>query len=244
MPYFSMHDVYDDDEPDSKLVIAIKDDNNTLARKILTSTKAPSKVKVLNEAKKWSEVEEKYGYDKSWEWFGDTPLIAAARRGNFEISKLLLLEGADPTLKGSPSDDVVETALEAAKSAKKIIDDKIDRLKRSECNSYDFNGRSLMTDNQRLNVAEKLAGDLLRYTGVVNLLNEVDKFWTKAKYAGPTFTMDRNKAFKKNYNKPKDMKALSDAINSITEDCNIDETAVVIASYAALLKTLHDKRQQ
>merc|ERR1712002_621418 len=58
------------------------------------------------------------GYDKEWEWFGDTALIAASRNGHFNIVKALLLAGADPTLSSCPTDDVYETAEQAAEKQK------------------------------------------------------------------------------------------------------------------------------
>ena len=57
----------------------------------------------MNAARKWTEVQEKMGgYDKSWEWFGDTALIAAARACHVEVVNYLLMEGADPTLPKKP----------------------------------------------------------------------------------------------------------------------------------------------
>mmetsp|Transcript_45787 Transcript_45787/g.83934 ORF Transcript_45787/g.83934 Transcript_45787/m.83934 type:complete len:567 (+) Transcript_45787:49-1749(+) len=68
---------------------------------------------VVNAAKRWLETEVKCsGFEKSWEWFGDTALIAAARRGHWEIVYCLLRDGlADPTLESCPRDDLYETAL-------------------------------------------------------------------------------------------------------------------------------------
>lgn len=79
-----------------------------------------NKMKILNGARKWTEVQEKCGYDKSWTWFGDTALIAAARNGHFNVVKFLLLEGADPTLVSCPTDDQYENAVQAAEKSKRL----------------------------------------------------------------------------------------------------------------------------
>lgn len=71
---------------------------------------------VVNTAKTWTESEEKYGgYTKSWTWYGDTALIAAARLGHDRIVEALLQTAVcDPSLESCPSCDAYETALQAA----------------------------------------------------------------------------------------------------------------------------------
>ena len=46
--------------------------------------------RVLNGCKVVKEVEEKCGYDKEWDWYGDTALIASARAGHDEIVRIEL----------------------------------------------------------------------------------------------------------------------------------------------------------
>ena len=36
----------------------------------------------------WTETEEKYGYEKSWNWKMDTPLLAAVRHEQIEVVTL------------------------------------------------------------------------------------------------------------------------------------------------------------
>eukprot|EP01083_Nonionella_stella_P026162 72020_1 len=78
----------------------------------------------LDKRKRWTEVQEKYGYDKSWEWFGDSALIIAAQKGYHRIVYHLLLAGADPMLESCPYDDYYHSALKAAEAARHINGDK------------------------------------------------------------------------------------------------------------------------
>lgn len=55
----------------------------------------------INESKEWTETEEKHGYDKSWDWNGDSALLVAARRGDVEMARILLEAGANPEHKVS-----------------------------------------------------------------------------------------------------------------------------------------------
>jgi len=124
----------DADEQDSAFVEAANRGNLEGMKKILQPYDEPdeeessnlflsmkeNKMKMLNGARKWTEVQEKCGYDKSWTWFGDTALIAAARNGHFNVVKFLLLEGADPTLVSCPTDDQYENAVQAAEKSKRL----------------------------------------------------------------------------------------------------------------------------
>ena len=65
------------------------------------------------------EAYEKWGYDKTWQWYGDTALIAAARSGKAEVVRYLLAEGlADPTLDTCVSEDNYESATKACEVGK------------------------------------------------------------------------------------------------------------------------------
>ena len=83
---------YKRDEEDSDLVQVARSGSLVQLEELLAKLPAKegsrvqgpgfgSRAAVLNHARRWTEVEEKWGYDKSWEWFGDTALIAAARQG-------------------------------------------------------------------------------------------------------------------------------------------------------------------
>jgi len=64
----------------------------------------------LNLARRWNEVEDKWGYDKSWEWNCDTPLLKAVRNAHVDVTQFLLVHGADPTLKSCITCDRHEDA--------------------------------------------------------------------------------------------------------------------------------------
>jgi len=92
------------------------------------------KIKTINRARKWHEYNLAYkssssslGEDttitnndptittgvsisssSSLEWFDVTPLTTAAMRGHDDIAEYLLRQGADPTLKGCPKDDIID----------------------------------------------------------------------------------------------------------------------------------------
>lgn len=57
---------------------------------------------------------EKYGYDKSWEWYTDTALHRAVRKENVKALRLFLEAGADPVLTTGYEDDVYPTVFELA----------------------------------------------------------------------------------------------------------------------------------
>lgn len=118
---------YPPDKPHLPLVIAAKSGNVTTVRKLIKEAKTKRKTKndrafakFVNGTRIWTEVQDKCGYDKTWDWYDDTALIAAARIGHVEIVKILLLTGeCDPTLQSCPKDDVYENAHEAVLNAKK-----------------------------------------------------------------------------------------------------------------------------
>lgn len=70
---------------------------------------------LVNASKIWTEHDDKSWGDKTWEWHGDTALIAAARGGHHAIVKYLLCEGlADPTLRSCPTENFSCKALDVA----------------------------------------------------------------------------------------------------------------------------------
>eukprot|EP00091_Calanus_sinicus_P025187 TRINITY_DN9463_c1_g1_i1.p1 TRINITY_DN9463_c1_g1~~TRINITY_DN9463_c1_g1_i1.p1 ORF type:complete len:191 (-),score=73.52 TRINITY_DN9463_c1_g1_i1:401-949(-) len=128
--YLGNDGYYAPDEKDSMLVTAARAGNLETVKQIVEGCQADQKAGTLNAARKWTEVQEKMGgYDKSWEWFGDTALIAAARAGHVEVVKYLLVEGADPTLSSCPSDDEYETAEKAAENREKQLEKTIQSIK-------------------------------------------------------------------------------------------------------------------
>ena len=113
--YFTQHDMYKKDESDSAFVRAAgRGDLISVREEIEEAKKLPRSVNVdisvvgsnkkkspkkkspktyesvLNGARIWKEVQEKYGYDKEWDWHGDTALIAAARAGHDQVVRIYL----------------------------------------------------------------------------------------------------------------------------------------------------------
>ena len=108
----SNYDMYKKDDPVSEIVNTANCGDLQKIKALIASGSD------LNERQRWTEVTEKMGYDKSWEWFGDSALIAAARRGHVEIVAELLLNQADPMLESCPYDDIYVNALGVAKKDK------------------------------------------------------------------------------------------------------------------------------
>ncbi|KAL7548726.1 hypothetical protein ACHAWF_011990 [Thalassiosira exigua] len=69
---------------------------------------------VEDAASKSEEEKQMSGFVNEHEWFDITPLATAASKGRHEFVQFLLEQGADPTLRGCPYDDVYWNALEAA----------------------------------------------------------------------------------------------------------------------------------
>ena len=70
---------------------------------------------VVNAAGAWQEVEEKWGYDKTFEWHGPTALIKACSQKSHAVVHYLLSVGADPYLQAMVQCDQSENAWQAAK---------------------------------------------------------------------------------------------------------------------------------
>ena len=125
--YYSGNDFYPPDDPHPALVDSAKRGDIASVKKLISQAESKAKDKsdktftqFVNDSRERKEVQEKYGYDKTWDWYDDTALIASARLGHVEIVKLLLLTGVcDPTLESCPVDDVYENAHEAVTKAKR-----------------------------------------------------------------------------------------------------------------------------
>jgi len=198
-------DLYPKDESDSSLVQGVKFGNIDYVKWILDGLpdSGPERVSTLNGARKWTEVQKKWGYDNDWTWFGDTALIAAARLGNLEMVRLLLLAKADPFLESCPSGDKYETALKAAETVKKYVEQQVDELDRGSLCVY---GSDVHTDAGKH--VESLLTKLYTYEKIIDLLKLVEGFWDKSPYSSASHSKKRSKAFSDSPNQPKDTEGL------------------------------------
>jgi len=112
------------DDPTPPLVCACLDGDINLVKSMLESCSDKDKPELTNKARRWTEVDYKAsGFTKEFEWYGLTPLIAAANKGLDEIVEFLLRNGADPTLDGNSDDDFYGDALITANRAgKRLLD--------------------------------------------------------------------------------------------------------------------------
>lgn len=101
------------EETKPQLTKAVARGDLVAVRKIVDAAAAAShddKIKVVNHARKWIEQNDGYKCEENLngtaEWFDATPITVAAMRGHDAIVQYLLEQGADPTLKGLPKDDL------------------------------------------------------------------------------------------------------------------------------------------
>jgi len=219
--YHTEFGMYPRDEAESDLVNAAKRGDLKRIKEIASSCDEIRKASVLNHAHRWTEVQVKSCYDKSWEWFGDTALISAARNGNFEIVKFLLLEGADPTLSSCPSDDEYETALQAVQNRAKVRNQKLEKLKTG---TYEVSLSEL--DHDPLKFVEEAFKNVNIYEQVIKLLQESEKYWETAPYARASFSEERSKALAANPNSPRNLEKYKRAIELISCESNLDPSLV------------------
>eukprot|EP01084_Bolivina_argentea_P153984 268452_1 len=110
--FFSRYGVYSKDDAQPEIVTAAMEGNLSAIKTYIANGMD------LDKRQRWTEVQEKYGYDKSWEWFNNSALIVAAQNGYLAIVKQLLLNQADPMLESCWTDDEYHTALKAAQNAR------------------------------------------------------------------------------------------------------------------------------
>jgi len=234
--YHTRYGFYPPDEKDSNIVTAANKGDLKQIKRILSQSQGSKKTALLNHAKKWTEVQEKCGYDKSWEWFGDTALISAARNGNFMMVKFLLLEGADPTLSSCPYDDEYETALKATQNRAKYYNEKLEKLKTG---SYRVEVSELERDPRKF--VEGILGNVISFDNIIKLLQEAEKYWDRASYAHARYSKDRAEAFVKNPNRPKVFEEYIKAIELVASESELDSD--LVQSLATGYSTLQQKKR-
>ncbi|KAL7430030.1 hypothetical protein ACHAXM_001984 [Skeletonema potamos] len=146
------------------------------------------KVKVINYARKWTEVDYRMsGFTKEWTWFDLTPVAAAATLGHHEVVEYLLQQGADPTLTGCPTENVTVNALQAAKK------------------NLDYESRQGNNNGEKCNNAKRC----------VDLLSVANLFWDKASYSSSRFSTKARAVFS---NRPNNYQLLQEALNNYVPD--------------------------
>lgn len=154
---------------------------------------------VLNYARRWTEVDYRAsGFTKEYEWFDLTALATAAGRGHHDIVQYLLEQGADPTLKGCPSEDIHENALDAAS-----------RLLQK---SKDAESRASKADGKGASASKIEEGVMLRCSQrCVDLLKAATPFWKNAAYSNSHYSKSREKFT----NAPTDLDGLLEAVSAV-----------------------------
>lgn len=101
------------DPPKPDITKAVARGDLASVRRIVDAAAAVShdeRIKTVNAARKWTEVHPAYKSEENpsgcAEWHDVTPVTVAAIRGHDDVVEYLLRQGADPTLKGCPKDDL------------------------------------------------------------------------------------------------------------------------------------------
>ena len=228
--YLSEYGMYKKDEKESELVRLAT--SGSLAQLEAELARLPQsrneKAALLNHARRWTEVQEKWGYDKSWEWFHSTAITVAARRGEPAMVKALLLAGADPTLEGCHTDDVYQNAVQAAEYSKKNADSAVESLKEGklgwlEERKVKTGEYGLNVDQQASTMARNQLQRLATTTSVHDLLVQASKYWPVASYSKSHYSEARMKTLASVPNAPTDIAAMIKEVEAFDLRINVDE---------------------
>lgn len=147
-------------------------------RRIAESAAATSrddKIKAVNRARKWREVSPAYRSEDNpagaVEWHDVTPLTTAAMRGHDQVVEYLLRQGADPTLKGCPRDDI-----ELSDDGEPLVD-----LPGMHMNAFD--------------AANKLSRKIRCCRRTQDLLSVIKPYWKKSVYSGSSAMRHKRTVF-------------------------------------------------
>ena len=174
-------------EPNFKLgqkLITFANQDNLEQIKVLLS-KITDNGWIVNYANTRHEVDYKWGgYSKEWDWYTDTPLIAAVRRQNQEVVAVLLKHFANPLISSCRFDDVHEDAITVAETLYNWERQHFDSLSGSQkenqnggylvkCNP----GLFLGTEQSLVSVLMKYRDKLVTSCTIYRLLESIKQFW-------------------------------------------------------------------
>jgi len=250
--FLTEYGVYKKDESESALVRVAR--SGSLAELNAELANLPQDTReraaVVNHARRWTEVEEKWGYDKSWEWFDSTAITVAARRGELAMVKALLLAGADPTLVGCHTDNENENSAQAAESAKKNALSALRGLEEGKLTwslEREVKAASYCSDVDQQ--ASKMASGQLHRLATASLLQDLlalaCKHWPTAGYASSHYSEGRKKSFATSPNAPRDYAAFIKEIEEFDLCTKVDETRqlTLTTKYKQLLLEKQKERE-
>jgi len=184
------------------------------------------RLELLNGARRWTEVDYRMsGFTKEYEWFDLTPVAQAALSGHSSVVMYLLRQGADPTLKGCPTENEYYDALAAAKKAHSKNVSSIMTFFHFSKKSTVFEAaacaRHLGEVESPRASAIKLVRELAEDPPVcVKLIEAVQPFWLQAPYSSAQYTPSARSEYT---NKPIDMQALLSALDQASPELRADE---------------------
>jgi hypothetical protein len=219
----------------SALALAAKNGNLGAVQSLVLQSL--SRRVLLNQARRWTEVDYRAsGFTKEYEWFDLTPLALAASHAHSDIVKYLLLEGADPTLKGCPSDDVHMTALGAAKNSQTTNQRFMAQFENVDSiSTYSYTSCLPPAGEEPMVWAATLLCKKSRILNCIALLEAADPFWKAASCSHSRF--GRERATSGYSNKPSDHRGLVNALEAVDSEPSLpdqEELDALVAKIQAL----------
>jgi hypothetical protein len=178
-------------------------------------------------------------------------LTAAARFGHVDIVEYLLIQGADPTLRSCPTDNVHLDAMEAAKTGHDNQNATIRGLLEEgyvdRGYSVDWSIQDLLKKLDGDTTAKVLAENLIkkRYTFECSIavLKAACEFWTSASYSHSSYSKEREQSGFSN--SPTSTKDLLAALTAVSQPVEPDsQTITTLSSRIEVFQERKRKREE
>ncbi|KAL9183133.1 hypothetical protein ACHAXT_004920 [Thalassiosira profunda] len=179
----------DPPKPEISQAVA-RGDLASVRRVVDAATSTDEKIKTINAARKWVEVNPAYTCEEnpagSAVWHDVTPITIAAIRGHEDVVEYLLNQGADPTLKGCSKDDI------------ELDDIPISDIPDLHMNAFD--------------AASRLNRKIRQCRRTQDLLRMVKPYWKKCVYSGSSAARHKRTVFSSS---PLNMEWIADALGQV-----------------------------
>uniref|UniRef100_A0A7M5V7I2 Uncharacterized protein n=2 Tax=Clytia hemisphaerica TaxID=252671 RepID=A0A7M5V7I2_9CNID len=164
------------------------------------------------------------------QWHDDTPLIAAARNGHFEIVHHLLSIGADPTLESSHASGTGGNAIKAASENLSCL-----RKNKDEILKKCFAGDIETIDPKAVSL--DILYRIKDFQDIIDVLKIAESHWQKAPYFSARFSNERQRQLRRSPNKPLDQEKLKEMLDEFkSRPLIMDEFDDLVASIVEVKK--------